>query len=697
MAYKYIPNPQFQQQAAARQAQKKLSAPAVSSAQPIQPPAPGTPYSPQPAKRKPYDHASELRNAARSVHHSQYKGDPVSAWRANPYEAGAAPRFTDPPKPGPSFDVYRPGTAQPVGPPSPGTPYNPGGGSAGDWRDPPGSRKDEWQKSPDYRPGFDKAMGRGDDGTWFSSQGEARAYNEWLRKQGTGTPPSQPARRPQPPLSDEQIQAINRQRDEEYRKNNPKWFDERGRSLVSEYGSWLSRGPDGRIYDKPRSLSGYDDQYLYKGDGQPSTPQPNPRQTAIEDLFRRNNVNMPSGFMDQLLQLLGGQAPPPQLPPDFEGPLPGPRDPSPGLPPGPRTPAPESPVERAERFRREQQLNSRWEYYRNLPEEQQRAAQYDPAAQRELAELTEWRRTGKAPASVGGGFGGGGFGGGGFGFPSGGFGGGGMDPMQQMWQQSMNAWTMPKQQLLGWGQQMQQMPWGPNYGNTTDRPDPWSQQVSGPFGSDYGNMFGNMSGFIQAVNNQAMQKPVGVYQGQGNPGSQYGRVNYDIRSLINQGNQMVQDGWQNPFMAQPGGGGSQPGGSQQRPGLTDDGQWIAADGTRLGNQQAGMDYDQYLKGDRSVPWSVYSRTPRHLRGTNPNSWTDSQWREYQDARHYEPEDVGGLYRGQDGNVYLSGGMPVPGRDNSPTRIMPSSGRPGAAQPIQQPSQGTQYPYLGRLQ
>lgn len=154
------------------------------------------------------------------------------------------------------------------------------------------------------------------------------------------------------------------------------------------------------------------------------------------------------------------------------------------------------------------------------------------------------------------------YGAGGYGQPSqGGYGQGGQqpDPMQQMWMQSMNAWTQPKQQLMQWGQQASQMPWAPNYANTPDsRPSPFSQQISGPFGSDPNTMYQNMGGFIQGVNNQAMQKPVGVYQGQGNPGAQYGKQNYDIRSLINQGNQMVQNGWQNPFMQQGQQGGDFP-------------------------------------------------------------------------------------------------------------------------------------------
>lgn len=129
------------------------------------------------------------------------------------------------------------------------------------------------------------------------------------------------------------------------------------------------------------------------------------------------------------------------------------------------------------------------------------------------------------------------------------------DPMQQMFQQSMNAWTMPKQQLMQWGQQQSQMPWGPNYGNTPNsRPDPYSLNVQGQFGNNVGDMWNNIGGFIQGVNNQAAQKPVGTYLGQGNPGAGYGKVNYDIPNLVNQGQQMVQNGWQNPFMQQ---GGSQ--------------------------------------------------------------------------------------------------------------------------------------------
>lgn len=88
---------------------------------------------------------------------------------------------------------------------------------------------------------------------------------------------------------------------------------------------------------------------------------------------------------------------------------------------------------------------------------------------------------------------------------------------------------------------------------------PFTQSVSGPFGNTQADMWNNMGGFVQAVNNQSGQQPVGTFDG-----PIQNQNTYNIRSLINQGNQMVQDGWQNPFMGggfgndmerkQPGGG-----------------------------------------------------------------------------------------------------------------------------------------------
>lgn len=76
------------------------------------------------------------------------------------------------------------------------------------------------------------------------------------------------------------------------------------------------------------------------------------------------------------------------------------------------------------------------------------------------------------------------------------------------------------------------------------------QTVTGPFGNNLTDMWNNMGGFVQAVNNQAGQKQVGTYLGPGAPPPGYGQMNYNIRDLINQGHQMVQGGWQNPFAFQ---------------------------------------------------------------------------------------------------------------------------------------------------
>jgi hypothetical protein len=52
--------------------------------------------------------------------------------------------------------------------------------------------------------------------------------------------------------------------------------------------------------------------------GQPSSPgvqgRPDNRM-AIQDLFTKNNIQAPQGFLDQLIGLLGGNAPPTQMPP----------------------------------------------------------------------------------------------------------------------------------------------------------------------------------------------------------------------------------------------------------------------------------------------------------------------------------------------------------------------------------------------
>ena len=87
--------------------------------------------------------------------------------------------------------------------------------------------------------------------------------------------------------------------------------------------NWLSFYERQNQPTGPQSLPG----------GQPSSPgvqgRPDNRM-AIQDLFTKNNIQAPQGFMDQLIALLGGSAPPSQMPPVPGG---APEPNAPGSPP----------------------------------------------------------------------------------------------------------------------------------------------------------------------------------------------------------------------------------------------------------------------------------------------------------------------------------------------------------------------------
>jgi len=224
----------------------------------------------------------------------------------------------------------------------------------------------------------------------------------------------------------------------------------------------------------------------------------------------------------------------------------------------------------------ERDMADTWEYVQSLSEEEQRRMSEDPEAMQMLEELTTWRRTGQLPAtrqqttpppidpsanrpqgtaantpqatgqyattsSASQGF---------------------MPPppsgyeqfgspaaQQQMYNNSMMAWTMPKQQLLSWGQQASAMPWGPNYGNMSagQRPMPYEVQYDNPFGQGPQQISQNRDAFIQAILNQQANQFVGTYAGPGNPGPGYGRQPYDPSQLMSQAQQILAGGWQNPF------------------------------------------------------------------------------------------------------------------------------------------------------
>lgn len=91
-------------------------------------------------------------------------------------------------------------------------------------------------------------------------------------------------------------------------------------------GGWMN--PFTQYFDQatspPAFLGGFGPQPMYNpyapsfGGPMPFGPQAPvpqaPNVTAIQDLFARNNIQAPQGFLDQLIGLLGGNAPRPQLP-----------------------------------------------------------------------------------------------------------------------------------------------------------------------------------------------------------------------------------------------------------------------------------------------------------------------------------------------------------------------------------------------
>ena len=83
-------------------------------------------------------------------------------------------------------------------------------------------------------------------------------------------------------------------------------FPTPGPQMTGGGGSWRGGGVDPRL-----AYSGWA-QISRRGG---PTPAVNPQRNAVQDLFARNNIQAPPGFLDQLIGLLGGNAPQPQLPP----------------------------------------------------------------------------------------------------------------------------------------------------------------------------------------------------------------------------------------------------------------------------------------------------------------------------------------------------------------------------------------------
>jgi hypothetical protein len=112
-----------------------------------------------------------------------------------------------------------------------------------------------------------------------------------------------------------------------------------------------------RITKRPGYRPGTAQPTQPQGTGQPSSPRVQGRpdnRMAIQDLFTKNNVQAPQGFMDQLIALLGGSAPPPQMPPrpDVAAPEPNaPVSPPPAQAAATGMASPQAPTGEAKKFR----------------------------------------------------------------------------------------------------------------------------------------------------------------------------------------------------------------------------------------------------------------------------------------------------------------------------------------------------------
>lgn len=116
---------------------------------------------------------------------------------------------------------------------------------------------------------------------------------------------------------------------------------------------------------------------------------------------------------------------------------------------------------------------------------------------------------------------------------------------QQRWQQSLNAWQMPRQELMQWGQQNGATYQTPGTQQQTSQRAPFQQTVQSPFGSQ-GNWQQGRDAFMAAGMNQASTNPYGY-----SSTPQQRNADWSPQNLMNQGQTLLNQGWTNPF-AMPG-------------------------------------------------------------------------------------------------------------------------------------------------
>jgi hypothetical protein len=108
----------------------------------------------------------------------------------------------------------------------------------------------------------------------------------------------------------------------------------------------------------------------------------------------------------------------------------------------------------------------------------------------------------------------------------------GLSPGQR--DQAMSAWTMPKQQLLEFGKSMPQVP-----------------QYQPQQGADPRQLGARNAALVQQINDAGAAQQVGTYLGQGAPPADWGNMQLNQQQMLSNANQMVNQGYQNPFAMQP--------------------------------------------------------------------------------------------------------------------------------------------------
>lgn len=104
----------------------------------------------------------------------------------------------------------------------------------------------------------------------------------------------------------------------------------------------------------------------------------------------------------------------------------------------------------------------------------------------------------------------------------------GLSPGQR--DQAMTAWTMPKQQLLQWGQSMPQVP-----------------QYQPQQGADPRQLGNRNAALVQQINDAGAAQQVGTYLGPGAPPPDWGKMQLNQQQMLSNADRMVKRGYQNPL------------------------------------------------------------------------------------------------------------------------------------------------------